>query len=173
LQELQKPVETPTIVLSISKAIYFPIDVTNTQNPSTTQRPLLTPYFKMISSASVLLALLPLALSTPIDRRNNDVPLRFGAIAARSASPVHLQTINASGQSFWIGKETATYCPLDPQSQCPPGNQTVFSTGNGGVSLVSLTPVPENPSSQHHATNPTRTSSFQAVNPSTSPPTEN
>ncbi|KAL8976835.1 MAG: hypothetical protein Q9205_007240, partial [Flavoplaca limonia] len=94
----------------------------------------------MISSASTLLALLPLALSTPINPRNNNAPLRFGAIAARSASPIHLQTINANGQSFWIGKETATYCPLDPQSQCPPGNQTVFSAGNGGASLDVVVP---------------------------------
>ncbi len=98
----------------------------------------------MISSASTLLALLPLALSTPIQPRNDDASFRFGAIAARSTSPIHLQAINASGQSFWIGKETATYCPLDPPSQCPPGNQTVFSAGNGGASLVRLTPSPEN-----------------------------
>ncbi|KAI4111268.1 MAG: hypothetical protein LQ339_000729 [Xanthoria mediterranea] len=91
----------------------------------------------MLSSTSLLLTLLPLALATPITPRTNDTPLRFGAIAARSASPIHLQTINANGQAFWIGKETATYCPIET---CPAGNQTVFSAANGGASLDVVVP---------------------------------
>ncbi|KAL8851820.1 MAG: hypothetical protein Q9221_003246 [Calogaya cf. arnoldii] len=94
----------------------------------------------MISSASLLLTLLPLALSSPIETRSNDTPLRFGAIAAKSTYPFHLQSINASGQSFWIGKPTATYCPLVPQSQCPPGNETVFAAGKGGASMDVIVP---------------------------------
>ncbi|KAL8670651.1 MAG: hypothetical protein Q9168_004813 [Polycauliona sp. 1 TL-2023] len=88
----------------------------------------------MLSTASVLLALLPLALTSPIDSHHTKPApvLRFGAIAARSTAPFHLQTINASDYSFWIGKDTTTYCPLEPASSCPPGNQTVLVAGNGG-----------------------------------------
>jgi hypothetical protein len=51
----------------------------------------------------------------------------FGAISARSASPIHFQTVSASGFSFWLGKDTASYCPLSPASACPPGTNTVFA----------------------------------------------
>ncbi|KAL8811323.1 MAG: hypothetical protein Q9200_001880 [Gallowayella weberi] len=96
----------------------------------------------MLTTTSFLLSLLPLALGSPITPRDttNDGPLRFGVIAARSASPIHLQTVNASGQAFWIGKDTATYCPLQPPSQCPPGNQTVFQAGGGTASLDVVVP---------------------------------
>lgn len=49
-----------------------------------------------------------------------------GLIATRSASPVHLQSINASGQAFWIGKETASFCPAEIVKPCPPGEYTVI-----------------------------------------------
>ncbi|KAL8767756.1 MAG: hypothetical protein Q9209_005842 [Squamulea sp. 1 TL-2023] len=88
----------------------------------------------------LLLSVLPLALSSPLVPRNNDGPIYFGAIAARSTAPFHLQSINANGQSFWIGKDTATYCPLQPQSQCPPGNETVFTASGGGAGLDTVVP---------------------------------
>jgi hypothetical protein len=51
----------------------------------------------------------------------------FTVIAARSASPIHLLSLNAAGQSFYLGGEPATYCPLPPsQGTCPPGNVTAF-----------------------------------------------
>ncbi|KAL8681886.1 MAG: hypothetical protein Q9186_002043 [Xanthomendoza sp. 1 TL-2023] len=96
----------------------------------------------MLTTASFLWSLLPLALGSPIIPRENinDSPLRFGVIAARSASPIHLSSVNASGQAFWIGKDTAIYCPLQPPLECPSGNQTVFQVAGGGASLDNVVP---------------------------------
>ncbi|KAI9833343.1 MAG: hypothetical protein M1819_003738 [Sarea resinae] len=58
-------------------------------------------------------------------------------MAARSASPIHFQAINASSEEFWIGKSTSTYCAID---DCPPGNTTAFIYDNGGVSLDTEVP---------------------------------
>ncbi|KAL8959439.1 MAG: hypothetical protein Q9193_003699 [Seirophora villosa] len=82
------------------------------------------------------------ALSSPITPREDSSNPRvtFGIIAARSASPVHLRPVNANGGAFWIGKETASYCPLTDQSQCPPGNSTVLAAGGGGASMNVIVP---------------------------------
>ncbi|KZF19262.1 hypothetical protein L228DRAFT_241922 [Xylona heveae TC161] len=62
-------------------------------------------------------------------------PNYFGIISARSASPVHLQEVNAAGGRFWIGRETASYCPL-PAAQCPNNtDETVFAYESGYASL--------------------------------------
>ncbi|KAL8855877.1 MAG: hypothetical protein Q9178_007497 [Gyalolechia marmorata] len=93
----------------------------------------------MLSSTPLFLSLFPLALSNPLAPRNHE-PIQFELIAARSTTPIHLQAINANGQAFYIGKETATFCPLVPESQCPPGNLTVFSTFDGTASLNTAVP---------------------------------
>ncbi|OKL63210.1 hypothetical protein UA08_01319 [Talaromyces atroroseus] len=61
------------------------------------------------------------ATALPAKRDNGP----FTAIALRSASPIHQLSITAAGESFWLGGNTASYCPtnVDP---CPPGNVTVF-----------------------------------------------
>ncbi|KAL8660183.1 MAG: hypothetical protein Q9202_006779 [Teloschistes flavicans] len=96
----------------------------------------------MFNTFTVLCTLLPLAFSSPIAPRQDTYvpPITFGAIAARSASPIHLQTINANGGAFWIGKNTTTYCPLTNQTECPPGTSTVFAAGNGGAGLDTVVP---------------------------------
>lgn len=68
----------------------------------------------------------------------------FGAISARSASPIHLQEINAAGTNFWIGKETASYCPLTDSADCPAGNTTVFAddTASNSTTLSMAVEVP-------------------------------
>ena len=38
--------------------------------------------------------------------------LTAGLMAVRSASPIHFQTVNATGGAFWIFKETNAACPL-------------------------------------------------------------
>ncbi|KAL8923202.1 MAG: hypothetical protein Q9208_004765 [Pyrenodesmia sp. 3 TL-2023] len=93
----------------------------------------------MLSTSLLLSSLLPLAISSPIIPRqdfNYTPPLKFGIIAARSTSPIHLQPINANGNTFWIGKETKTYCPRIPNLICPPANETqptVFAVSEGGA----------------------------------------
>ncbi|KAL8705726.1 MAG: hypothetical protein Q9201_001160 [Fulgogasparrea decipioides] len=96
----------------------------------------------MHSTVALLCSLLPLALGSPITARQASEfpPVNFGVIAARSASPIHLQSINAAGGAFWIQKDTATYCPLTNQTQCPPGKDSVFSVGGGGASLDTEVP---------------------------------
>jgi hypothetical protein len=58
----------------------------------------------------------------------------FGLLAARSASPIHLQSINAAAQRLWIGRETSTYCP-DVVEKCPPGDRTNFALSEDGGSM--------------------------------------
>lgn len=84
-------------------------------------------------SALVLASLLPfLASAKPIIPRQT-TPSPFGLVAARSTSPIHLQTVNANGQRFWIGKDAATYCPI---ADCPPGTSTELVASDGFASMV-------------------------------------
>ncbi|KAL8731494.1 MAG: hypothetical protein Q9166_003340 [cf. Caloplaca sp. 2 TL-2023] len=97
----------------------------------------------MWTTTSLLFSLLPLVLSSRINISNhgkNNTSVQFVVIAARSNSPFHLQSVNANGQAFWIGKDTATYCPLEPHLTCPPGNETVFSVGGRTASLDTAVP---------------------------------
>ncbi|KAF2101999.1 hypothetical protein NA57DRAFT_53937 [Rhizodiscina lignyota] len=65
----------------------------------------------------------------------------FSVISVRSASLIHLQSINANGGSFWIGKTTTSYCPQAEVSDCPPGNDTVFEGGNDTLGLGTVVPA--------------------------------
>ena len=62
----------------------------------------------------------------------------FGIMVSRSASPIHFGQVNANDREFWIGKDTASYCPLD--SGCPAGNQTLFAASGGSLSLATVVP---------------------------------
>ncbi|MCJ1269128.1 hypothetical protein MMC22_009017 [Lobaria immixta] len=76
-------------------------------------------------SASFLAAALPLlAASAPAPAASSGP---IGLIAIHSASPIHLSSVNAAGQNFYIGKDTSSYCPLTPPLSCPPGKSTVIS----------------------------------------------
>lgn len=57
----------------------------------------------------------------------------FGVMSARSASPIHLLPMTASGQKFYLGGKTQSYCPLPESKDCPPGTETVFSPGGYGL----------------------------------------
>lgn len=58
----------------------------------------------------------------------DDSPLQyFGAISARSASPIHLLPVSAAESAFWLGRETQSYCPSEVVAVCPPGNVTLFA----------------------------------------------
>jgi len=63
-------------------------------------------------------------------------------IAARSASPIHLSPITASGQRLWIGRNTVSYCPesVEELDACPPGNTTTFAGGNGSLGMGTVVP---------------------------------
>lgn len=66
--------------------------------------------------------------------------VNFGIMVSRSASPIHLTEVNANGRALWIGKDTASYCPLD--SGCPPGNDTLFAGGADTKTLSMAVNVP-------------------------------
>lgn len=51
------------------------------------------------------------ALAAPLEQRDA-TPGKFGMISTHSGNPnVHLRGIEASGQRFWLGRPTVTYCP--------------------------------------------------------------
>ncbi|OGM45715.1 IgE-binding protein [Aspergillus bombycis] len=58
----------------------------------------------------------------------------FNVMATRSASPIHFLPMTASGQKFYLGGETTSYCPIS--EGCPPGNQTVFAPGGYGLNVM-------------------------------------
>ena len=66
----------------------------------------------------------------------------FGLTSARSASAIHYQTVSASGQSIWLNKKTASYCPenVEDLGACPPGNTTVFAGGEDTLSMGTVVP---------------------------------
>jgi hypothetical protein len=66
----------------------------------------------------------------------------FGVISARSASPVHLLSLNANGGKFFLGGTPSSYCPPNLGETCNslPGNWTVFAGGIGSLSLGVVVP---------------------------------
>jgi hypothetical protein len=66
----------------------------------------------------------------------------FGLTSARSASAIHYQTVSASGQSIWLNKKTASFCPesVEDIGACPPGNFTTFAGGEDTLSMGVVVP---------------------------------
>lgn len=97
---------------------------------------------KSSTAAFLLASICALTSASPVKSRQTTESSAFTIVAARSGSPIHLQTVQASGQAFWIGKETTTYCPpqVDAEGNCPPGTQTVLAGGDSTISLVSKIP---------------------------------
>ncbi|MCJ1287327.1 hypothetical protein MMC26_006675 [Xylographa opegraphella] len=63
-------------------------------------------------------------------------PTPFTIIAAHSASPIHLQAVNAANQSFFIGAGPSTSCPQPPVIECPPGTTTTVGVNDGAAYLA-------------------------------------
>jgi hypothetical protein len=66
----------------------------------------------------------------------------FGLTAARSASPIHYQTLTASSQSIWLNKATSAYCPenIEALGSCPSGEFTTFGGGEGRLGMGVVVP---------------------------------
>ncbi|KAG9231058.1 hypothetical protein BJ875DRAFT_341573, partial [Amylocarpus encephaloides] len=58
-----------------------------------------------------------------------------------STSPIHLSSVHINGLKFWVGKETATYCP-DVVPSCPNGTQTQVGVSTGSDTVYANTIVP-------------------------------
>ncbi|KAL9066530.1 MAG: hypothetical protein Q9161_007505 [Pseudevernia consocians] len=80
-----------------------------------------------------LLPLLSSANPLPLESRQSTLD-PFSLTASRSGSPIHLSAINANGESFWIGKKTASYCPADYTEV--PGGQVVYVLPTGALSFT-------------------------------------
>lgn len=85
--------------------------------------------FTSIITPAVLAAC---AMALPTSQKRDDSTGPFGVVALRSGSPIHLQSVNAAGQRFWIGVPTATFCPSEV-NPCPPGTETVWANPNALV----------------------------------------
>lgn len=70
----------------------------------------------------------------------------FALLAARSASPIHLRPIEASGTRLYIGRRTATYCPTNIQraggcpNKTPAEISTLFVGGTGSLAMSVTVP---------------------------------
>jgi hypothetical protein len=77
------------------------------------------------------------AMALPTSQKRDGSTGPFSVTALRSASPIHLQPVNAAGERFWIDVPTATYCPSEV-NPCPPGTETVWANTNALVSSASF-----------------------------------
>lgn len=74
--------------------------------------------FKMFTKSLLMAALASVAIAAPVAQRQ-DSNNNFVMIATHSGnSNVHLRSINANGQRFWLGKPSATYCPSESGVDC-------------------------------------------------------
>ena len=67
----------------------------------------------------------------------------FGVVSARSASPIHLLSLEANGGHFFLGGANSAYCPPELGAEvCAayPGNQTVLAGGDVTLSLGVVVP---------------------------------
>lgn len=90
---------------------------------------------------SALLSLVPLVAALPGKEAKHAKQAKssdasFGVISARSASPIHLQPLNAVGSYFYLGGNAQSYCP-EGIAGCKQTNQTVIT---GGHFLVCIPP---------------------------------
>lgn len=72
----------------------------------------------MFTTTLLVAALATYATGAPVTERQTE-NARFVMIATHSGnSAVHLRGIEANGQRFWLGKDTATYCPESSSVPC-------------------------------------------------------
>ncbi|KAF3928838.1 hypothetical protein AA313_de0210250 [Arthrobotrys entomopaga] len=96
----------------------------------------------IFAKASALLSVLAVTSAAPTgDIEARGSPQAYSFLAIRSASPIHFQSLNANGGNIWLGKSTATYCPVPP-SQCPKGTGTSFYVDNKSWTASMNTAVP-------------------------------
>ncbi|KAL2142860.1 hypothetical protein VTI28DRAFT_691 [Corynascus sepedonium] len=55
--------------------------------------------------------------------------------------PIHGKPVTAAGQHWVVAGETGSYCPVEQVGDaCPPGNETVIISRNGGVAMSVMVP---------------------------------
>ncbi|TGO44033.1 hypothetical protein BCON_0636g00030 [Botryotinia convoluta] len=91
----------------------------------------------MFSKTFIATLLASSAAATPIVSARADSNA-FGLISIRSGTDLQNQAITASGGRLWIGKDTASYCPLS--TGCPDGTSTTFVAGENTLGLNTIVP---------------------------------
>lgn len=82
-------------------------------------------------------ALLPIAIANVIlPRQANLTATTFQVFAVLSDSALDLSYVNASGNNFWIGKDTTSCCLLLNTTLCPAGTDTAFKNTPGEDNLA-------------------------------------
>ncbi|KAJ5989600.1 hypothetical protein N7481_004810 [Penicillium waksmanii] len=96
----------------------------------------------MKSFFALALPLLAAAAPAPITepRADADANPNFSVMAVRSASPIHYTQLNAAGQKFWLGGNTASYCPHMDGLECPPRPTPLASPPGSAVGGLSYVP---------------------------------
>jgi hypothetical protein len=92
--------------------------------------------------ALTALASTVLAAPVPTDTPAAAAPAYFSVISARSASPIHLQSLTARGGKFYLGGgPPSSYCPVAQVGDaCPAGNTTVLAGGDKTLSMGVIVP---------------------------------
>ncbi|KAM3418332.1 hypothetical protein BST61_g4331 [Cercospora zeina] len=124
-----------------SKASNAAIPVTTTDSSiiSSTNKPHTDTTIRMYTNiALAALASVAAALPAPQAGTPQD-PLKFGALALSTGSPIHLAHINANNQEFVIGAPTTTACQPANVEGNSNTNQTIFTYVNGQGTLNLLT----------------------------------
>ena len=81
-------------------------------------------------------ALLPIVGAKAIlPRHANLTATTFRMFAVNSHSVLDFSNVNASETRFWIGRDTATYCPLLNTTLCPAGTDTLLKNTFGEDTL--------------------------------------
>ncbi|KAF3920663.1 hypothetical protein ABW21_db0206877 [Orbilia brochopaga] len=97
----------------------------------------------MIVAKAAALVFLATAVSAAPATTPQPVVKPWNFLALRSASPIHFGSLEASGLGIWIGKPTASYCPVDPK-YCPPVSNTtsilVTENAYGAASMDVIVP---------------------------------
>ncbi|KAG9241595.1 hypothetical protein BJ878DRAFT_519883 [Calycina marina] len=98
----------------------------------------------MFTKTLLISTLSCLTIAVPVEQRQTN-PNVFSMISTHSGdSSVHLRSIVASGQRFYIGKPTATYCPTVENLDCSTvGNTTsvaVTPNSSSGLSMNVIVP---------------------------------
>jgi hypothetical protein len=112
---------------------YHHISLPPTKNPKSPDRNVM----RFLTPAILLAASAASAPLSPLTQRQTSSAWAATAFAPSYPS-IHESSINANGESFWIGKPTASYCPTVGGVDCSayPGTQTVFEgPSSGGLSL--------------------------------------
>ncbi|GAB7347285.1 hypothetical protein MBLNU459_g3371t1 [Dothideomycetes sp. NU459] len=84
-----------------------------------------------MKTAAIISTLAAAAMAAPAPRQATP----FYGVSIHSGSSIQYASINANGNAFYLGKSTSSYCPTEVVDDCPAGNGTSFTGGDGTLDL--------------------------------------